>query len=110
MLIGSLNKTFPSFLPVLWGAVASSSEGGKEIFCLTIHSKQMFLQLYGVGHMVKDVSVSQRGNLLLPLHGQLFPISSKGSFISTIPHTGQHILQTSYGALTGTRNGSMVSP
>ena len=92
MLIGSLNKTFPSFLPVLWGAVGSSSEGGKEIFCLTMHSKQMFLQLYGVGHMVKDASVS------------------KGSFIYTIPHTGQHILQTSYGALTGTRNGSIVSP
>ena len=28
------------------------------------------------------------GNLLQPLHGLLFPISSKGSFIYPIPHTG----------------------
>ena len=32
-----------------------------------------YLQLYGVGHMVKDHSKSERGNLLLP-HGLLFPI------------------------------------
>ena len=30
-------------------------------------------------------------NPLPPLHGLLFSISSKGSFISTIPQTGQHI-------------------
>ena len=46
-----------------------------------------YLRLYGVGHMVKDHSDSEKGNLLLP-HGLLFPISSKGSFISTIPQTG----------------------
>ena len=34
--------------------------------------------------MVKDHSDSERGNPLLP-HGLLFPISSKGSFIYTIP-------------------------
>ena len=38
-----------------------------------------YLRLYGVRHMVKDHSVSERGNPLLP-HGLLFPISSKGSF------------------------------
>ena len=43
-----------------------------------------YLWLYGVGHMVKDLSDSERGNPLLP-HGLLFPISSKGSFICTIP-------------------------
>ena len=43
-----------------------------------------YLQLYGVGHMVKDHSDSERGNLLLP-HGLLFPISSKVFFICTIP-------------------------
>ena len=43
-----------------------------------------YLQLYGVGHMIKDHSHSKRGNPLLP-HGLLFLISSKGSFISTIP-------------------------
>ena len=30
--------------------------------------------------MVKDDSDSERGNTLPPLHGLLFPISSKGSF------------------------------
>ena len=37
--------------------------------------------------MVKDHSDSERGNLL-PAHGLLFSIDSKGSFICTIPQTG----------------------
>ena len=41
-----------------------------------------YLRLYGVRHMVKDHSDSERGNLLL------FFISSKGSFICIIPQTG----------------------
>ena len=45
------------------------------------------LRLYGVGHMVKDHSDSERGNPL-PIHRLRFPISSKGSFICTIPQTG----------------------
>ena len=49
-----------------------------------------YLRLYDVGHMVKDHSDSQRGNALPP-HGQLFPISGKGSFICIIPQIGQHI-------------------
>ena len=43
--------------------------------------------LYGVRHMVNDHSDSERGNLLPP-HGLLFSISSKGSFICIIPQTG----------------------
>ena len=39
-----------------------------------------YLQLYGIKHMVKNYSDSERGNL--------FPISNKGSFISIIPQTG----------------------
>ena len=46
-----------------------------------------YLQLYGVRHMVKDHSDSERENLL-PSHGLLFLISSKGSFICFIPQTG----------------------
>ena len=46
------------------------------------------LRLYGIGHMVKDPSDSERGNPLLPLHELLFPINSNGSFICTIPQTG----------------------
>ena len=47
-----------------------------------------YLQLYGVGLMVKDYSNSDRGNLLSPLHKLLFLISIKGSFMCTIPQTG----------------------
>ena len=46
-----------------------------------------YLRLYGVRHIVKDHSDSDRGNPLPP-YGLLFPISSKGSFICTIPQTG----------------------
>ena len=51
-----------------------------------------YLRLYGVMHMVKDHSDSERGNPLLP-HG-LYLISSKGSFICIIPQTRLHIPQT----------------
>ena len=47
------------------------------MFYLTTHSTHF--RLYGVRHMVKDHSDSEKGNPLLP-HGLLFPISSKGSF------------------------------
>ena len=43
--------------------------------------------LYGVRHMVKDHSDSERGNPLPP-HGLRFSINNKGSFICTIPQTG----------------------
>ena len=46
-----------------------------------------YLWLYCVRHMVKDHSDSEKGNPLPP-HRLLFPISSKGSFICTIPQTG----------------------
>ena len=43
-----------------------------------------YLRLYGIRNMIKDHSDSEKENLLLP-HRLLFPISSKGSFICTIP-------------------------
>ena len=46
-----------------------------------------YLRLYGVRHMVKDHSDSEKGNPLPP-HRLLLPINSKGSFICTIPQTG----------------------
>ena len=46
-----------------------------------------YLQLYGVRHMVKDHSDSERGNPLPP-HGMLLWINSKFFFICTIKHTG----------------------
>ena len=42
--------------------------------------------------MVKYHTDSERENPL-PTHGLLFPISSKGSFICTIPQAGLHIPQ-----------------
>ena len=46
-----------------------------------------YLLLYGVTHMVKDHSDSEKGNPLPP-HRLLLSINSKGSFICTIPQTG----------------------
>ena len=46
-----------------------------------------YLRLYGIRHMVKDHSDSEKGNPLLP-HRLLFTIDSKGSFICTFPQTG----------------------
>ena len=48
------------------------------------------LRLYGVRHMVKDHSDSEKGNPLPP-HRLLLSINSKGSFICTIPQTGSYI-------------------
>ena len=46
-----------------------------------------YLRLYGVRHMVKDHSDSEKGNPLPP-HRLLLLINSKGSFICTIPQRG----------------------
>ena len=46
-----------------------------------------YLRVYGVRHMVKDHSDSDKGNPLPP-HRLLFVVSSKGYFICTIPQTG----------------------
>ena len=52
------------------------------MFYLMTHSTHLnlILWLYGIGHMVKDHSDSERGNPLLP-HGLLFPINSKGFYM-----------------------------
>ena len=62
----------------------------KEMFYLTTHSTHFYLRLYGVRHMVKDHSDSEKRNQLPPRR-LLFPINSKGSFICIIPHTGLYI-------------------
>ena len=60
------------------------------MFYLTMYSTH-FIYGYMASYMVKDHSARQ-GNPLL-LHGLLFLISSKGSFICTIPQKGHHISQ-----------------
>ena len=62
-------------------------EGRNENVLFNDALNTFYLRLYGVRHMVKDHSDSERGNPLPP-HRLLFSISSKGSFICTIPQTG----------------------
>ena len=56
------------------------------MFYLKTHSTHFYLRLYGVRHMVKDHSDSEKGNPLPP-HRLHLSINSKGSFICTIPQT-----------------------
>ena len=74
----------------------SLCEGRKELFYLRKKERNVlfndtlntfYLRLYGVRHMVKDHSDSEKGNLLPP-HRLLLSINNKGSFICTIPQTG----------------------
>ena len=66
-----------------------SIEEGNVLFNDALNT--FYLWLYGVGHIVKDHSDSERGNLL-PSHGLLFPINSKNSFICTIPDRIAHTM------------------
>ena len=82
-------------------------EGRKEGNALNI----FYLQLYGIRHMVKGHSDSERGHLL-SLHGLLFPLSSKGYLYASShrqDNTYHGLFYTSRGALAGTRN-SFVEP
>ena len=73
--------------------LANHDQGRKEGNVLFNDALNTFyLRLYGVRHMVKDYSDSERGNPLPP-HGILFPISTKGSFICINPQTGSYILR-----------------
>ena len=51
-----------------------------------------YLRLYGVRHIVKDHSDSDKGNPLPP-HRLLLSINSKGSFICTIPHQTKSVFR-----------------
>ena len=68
--------------------------------------KTFYLRLYGVRHMVKDHSDSERGNPLPP-HGLLFPISTARVILYASSHiqdnTYHGLCYTSRGALAGTR-------
>ena len=67
--------------------VLGSRKEGNVLFNDALNT--FYLRLYGVRHMVKDHSDSEKGNPL-PAHGLLFPINSKGSFICTIHYTTLH--------------------
>ena len=70
-----------------WGAILNLKGRKEENVLFNDTLNTFYIRLYGVGHMVKYHSDSERGNPLPP-HGLLFPINSKGSFICTIPQTG----------------------
>ena len=59
----------------------------REMFLFNDALNTFYLRLYGVRHMVKDHSDSEKGNPLPP-HRLLLSINSNGSFICTIPQTG----------------------
>ena len=91
-------------------------KGRKEMFYIAIHSIHFILRLYGVGYIiVNDLSDSERGNLMSPLHGLLFPISSIViyMYIYASSHrqdnTHYGLYYTSRGALAETRNSFMIS-
>ena len=81
----SFSFTTRSCLYGIRAVFSVNSSEGNVLFNDALNT--FYLRLYGVGHMVKDHSDSERGNPLPPqrLH---FPISSKGSFICIIPQTG----------------------
>ena len=65
-------------------AIHTMRKEGNVLFNDTLNT--FYLRLYGVRH-----SDSEKGNPLLP-HRLLFPISSKGSFICTIPDRIAHTM------------------
>ena len=65
-----------------------NKDEGNVLFNGTLNT--FYLWLYCIGHMVQNHSNTKRGMLLLALHGLLILISSKGSFIYTIPDRIAH--------------------
>ena len=97
-LVGRSNPKMKIVAPAMWFdparqalqaiALPIGRKEGNVLFNDALNT--FYLRLYGVKHMVKDHSGSEKGNPLPP-HGLLFPINSKGYFICTIPQTGLHI-------------------
>ena len=76
------------------------------MFYLTTHSIHFILRLYGVEHMVKNHSDSERGNTLPQLYVLIFPIITKSLYI----YNKYDLSYTSRGTLAGTKNNSMGPP
>ena len=67
--------------------IQSLLDSREKCFLFNDALNTFYIRLYGVRHMVKDHSDSEKGNPLPP-HRLLLSINSKGSFIYTIPQTG----------------------
>ena len=93
----------PTHLKVEHSGDVEQRKEGNVLFNDALNT--FYLQLYGIRHMVKDHSDSEKGNPLPP-HGLLFPINSKVFFICTIHRqdsTYHGLCYTSRGALGGMR-------
>ena len=73
------------------GIICTKGQKAGKNFLFINALKTFYLQLNGIWHIVKDHLDSKRGNMLLPLHGLLFLIINKGSFICILQKTGYHI-------------------
>ena len=69
------------------------NHGRKEMFYLTTHSKYFIYSYMASDIWLRTIQIARERGNLLPPHGLLFPINSKGSFICTITQTGLHIPQ-----------------
>ena len=89
-------------------------EGRKEMFYLTTHSTHFYLRLYGIRHMVKDHSDSEKGNPQPPhTVGYSFRLAARVLLYAPSHRqdsTYHGLCYTSRGALAGTRNSSMGPP
>ena len=88
VVLANKMKSPLNYLPFLQQEVTELSstrrKEGNVLFNDALNT--FYLRLYGVRHMVKDHSDSERENPL-QLHRLIFPIRSKGSFICIIPQT-----------------------
>ena len=109
-LLSSLNIANYRFSHPWNGAAILGRKEGNVLFNGALNT--FYLRLYGVGHMVKDHSDSERGNPLPP-HGLLFPSKAR-VLLYALSHrqdSTYHVLcYTSRGALAGMRNSSMGPP
>ena len=80
------NKTRSNYYWVVMYILSVISERERNVL-FNDALNTFYLRLYGVRHMVKDHSDSEKGNPLPP-HRLLLSINSKGYFICTIPQTG----------------------
>ena len=86
--IFTCETSFKLAIPVWWvepWTVQCSERERNVLFNDALNT--FYLRLYGIRHMVKDHSDSEKGNPLPP-HRLLLSINSKGSFICTIQQTG----------------------
>ena len=90
---------------------AHTRKEGYVLFNNTLNT--FYLQLFGLGHILKDHSDSERRSLLPPLYGLNSLSNSKGFVFvpsSTLENTYNSLYYTKCGALAGMRTCSLGLP